>query len=246
MRYNQHLHTPEARESQLAAISERHPQILIVGSVGRAAVLGASLSTSKGRLRPETRDIDLTSTDGGLVPLTDEDNYPFPVDNALRQLIRSSVAEPYATVVFSPDRTDVSVELPSIVFEPYQTKVGSIAINTFHPDTLRRLHLICNSRRPKDVASIAGFDRALIDTDYQRLPDRYYAPLYELQHMVMNDPELRLKYRNERILTLYGTYIPAPIRALMRPIARPLRKAVGIFDRGESELSQVLPLPHQQ
>lgn len=245
MRYNPNLHTPETRESQLAEIGERHPEAVIVGSVGRAAILGYDLPVNKGLFGREARDIDLTATTGRLIPIVEADRRPFPAENALKQLIRSDSARSFTTVFFDPSRPDISVELPSVVFEPFETKVGSININTFHPDTLRRLHLICNSKRRKDRESIPEFERALEATDYPRLPDEYFEPLTELRELVANDSELRHQYRNERLLTLYGTYVPAPVRDVLRPIARPLRKAAGVIGRDEEEVPQSPPLADQ-
>jgi len=233
MKFQPDVHTHEARETQLKLIAQEHPEALLIGSVARAALLGGAASVNKGYLGRTVRDLDVTTTNGFEASLTQEEQYPFPVDNAIPQLVQVSENEDKATVMYDVRRPDVSVEMPASLFAPYPIMVGCVALSTYHPDTMRHLHLIQNNRRPKDAASLSNFEKALQSVDYTKIPDREFDPLYELVDMVLADPALRRQRAYERMHAVYLRKIPVSVRSLGRPLVRAVKHAKGIHTRDE-------------
>jgi hypothetical protein len=128
------------------------------------------------------RDIDLTSTSGAPLVFSQEESAPFSVDSSFEGLIAVDASGSTATVRYDAGRPEVAVKLPAEVFAPFPAVIGRLRVNTFHPDTMRRLHLIYNSIGPKDERETfanssndcgrSPFDRCRIAISNRILRDR--------------------------------------------------------------------------
>jgi hypothetical protein len=239
IRYSPAIHTPEALAAQLDVLTSNHPEAVIVGSIGRAAILGG-LSTLHMRSRSGTaRDIDLTTTTGNRLVFSPKESSPFSVDNSFARLLEIDSATSTATVRYDMRRPDIAVQLPAEVFAPFPAFLGSLPVKTFHPDTMRRLHLIYNAIGPRDRRDLREFELRLRRVAYRPLPDRYFEPLAELGRMVGADPQLRLQRRLERFQSSYIDAVPFPARQWADPLLRFAKNTLVLRDRERSNPTRV-------
>jgi hypothetical protein len=216
IRYPPDAHTLIA---QLDVLTSNHPEALVVGSLGRAAILGDQVSDQVMLRRRwgAARGIDLTATTGQPIVLLPEEQVPFSVDSSFECLIIVDPASSTATVRYDARRPDIAVELPAEVFAPFRGTIGGLPVHTFHPDTMRKLHLIYDPGRPRDKRDLHELERRLRQVAYLRLPDRYFEPLTELADMVAADPQLRLQRRLERLQGYWIDAVPFPLRQKADP-----------------------------
>jgi hypothetical protein len=231
IRYSQDTHTPEALVAQLDVLISNHPEAVVVGSIGRAAILGDPLALGMRRRGGAARDIDMTATTGNPLVFSSEESAPFSVDSSFERLIAVDPSSSTATVRYDARRPEIAVELPAEVFAPFPAIIGSLPVNTFHPDTMRRLHLIYDSIGPRDRRGLQEFEQRLRQVSYRQLPDRYFKPLMELSRMVLADPQLRLQRRLERVQDLYIDAVPFPVRQRVDPSLKFVKRGLIIRDR---------------
>jgi hypothetical protein len=239
IRYSRDAHTPEALVAQLEVLTSNHPEAVIVGSIGRAAILGGPLTLQMRRRWGAARDIDMTTTTGNRLVFRPEERAPFSVDNSFAGLIAIDPSGATAAVRYDARRPDVAVELPAEVFAPFRASLGGLPVTTFHPDTMRRLHLIYDSIGPKDRSALQRFEQQLTRVTYQPLPDSSFEPLAELSRMVRADPQLRLQRRLERLQGAYIDAVPFPVRRWADPLLRLAKNALILRDRGRSDPTRV-------
>jgi hypothetical protein len=218
MKFNPTLHTFEARTEQIDNVLQSHPDAVLMGSVARAALVGVDIALNSGRCSRAVRDLDFTAVSGNPLELSDEDQTPFPVDNLLPGLIRVNSQSNTASVLFHAERPDIAVEFPASVFEPFPVRIDDIEARTFHPDVMRRLHLIMDNNRPKDQKNRSNFEAALAHIDYPKLPDATFAPLEDLKQMVQADEELRKRRAAARLQVKYHRVVPDGVRESLRPV----------------------------
>jgi hypothetical protein len=221
IRYSPAVHTLEALVAQLAVLTSNHPEALIVGSIGRAAILGDRITLR--RRWGAARDIDMTTTTGRALVFGHDEGGPFSVDSSFERLITVDPSASTATVKYDARRPDIAVELPAEVFAPFPARIERLPVQTFHPDTLRRLHLIYDSGRPRDKRDLQDLERRLRQVDYLPLPDRYFAPLAELSRIVAADPQLRLQRRLEWLQGVYMDAVPFPLRQKADPLLQSVK-----------------------
>jgi hypothetical protein len=231
IRYSPDAHTPAALVAQLAVLTSNHPEALVVGSIGRAAILGDHLTLRLHRRWGAARDIDLTATTGTPLVFSPEESAPFSVDSSFAGLIAVDASGSTATVTYDARRPDVAVELPAEVFAPFPAVIGGLRVNTFHPDTMRRLHLIYDSIGPRDRRDLRDFEQRLRQAAYRPLPERYFEPLGELARMVWADPQLRLQRRLECLQGRYLDAVPFPVRQKVDPLLQVIKSNVILRDR---------------
>jgi hypothetical protein len=212
------LETPTA---QLDVLHANHPEALVVGSLGRAAILGDRVKLR--RRWGAARDIDLTATTGRPIVFLPEERGPFSVDSSFECLIAVDPSSSTATVRYDARRPDIAVELPAEVFAPFPAAIGGLPVQTFHPDTMRRLHLIYDPGRPRDKWDLHELERRLRQVAYLPLPERYFEPLAELAQMVAADPQLRLQRRLERIQGYYTDVVSFPVRRKTDPLLQSVK-----------------------
>lgn len=221
--YNPSAHTLEARREQIDRVVSSDLDVIVVGSVGRKAILGSQPPLVK--TKRFVRDIDVTTVSGEAVPVPDpEATVPFPLDFAFKNLI--SVEGDTASVKYRADRPDVAVELPAELFEPFPVTVGGISFATFHPDTLLNIHKIIGSYNPKVIADLAEFKRGLASMHYPRIAPSQFKPLRELHCLALKDPELRRQKALEQAMALYDYAAPDSVRLKLKPLARLIIKGV--------------------
>lgn len=231
MKFDPALHTVEARGIQIGEILEAHPSALLVGSVARQAILGEEVPLNGGRFGTAVRDLDFTSTSDSSFALTDAERQPFPADDLLTGLINVDEQRGEAKVMFEASRPDVAVTLPADIFEPYPITVSGVRAQTFHPDVMRRLHLIMNSSRAKDRRNIAAFEAGLKTVDYAQIPDPTFEPLKDLGRMVLADPQLRRQRRTDRLQEMYSDLVPDAVRNSLKPMVGILKRASIVSSR---------------
>jgi hypothetical protein len=234
IRYSRDAHTPEALVAQLDVLTSNHPEAVIVGSIGRAAILGDLLALGMRRRGGAARDIDMTATTGNPLVFSSEESAPFSVDSSFERLIVVDPSSSAATVRYDARRPEIAVELPAEVFAPFPAVIGSLPVDTFHPDTMRKLHLIYDSIGPRDRRGLQEFEQRLRQVAYRPLPDRYFEPLIELARMVLADPQLRLQRRLERLQDLYIDAVPFPVRQGVDPSLKFVKNSLIIRDRRQS------------
>jgi hypothetical protein len=234
IRYSRDAHTPEALVAQLRVLTSNHPEAVVVGSIGRAAILGNPLALGMRRRGGAARDIDLTATTGAPLLFSLEERTPFSVDSSFAGLISVDPAGATATVRYDARRPEIAVELPAEVFAPYPVMIGSLPVNTFHPDTMRRLHLIYDSIGPRDRRGLQEFEQRLRQVAYPPLPDRSFEPLRELGRMVTANPQLRLQRRLERLQDIYIDAVPFLVRQGVDPSLRFVKNNLIVRDRGRA------------
>jgi hypothetical protein len=234
IRYSRDAHTAEALVAQLEVLTSNHPEAFIVGSIGRAAILGDLLALSMRRRGGAARDIDMTATTGNPLVFSSEESTPFSVDSSFERLIAVDSSSSTATVRCDARRPEIAVELPAEVFAPFPVVIGGLPVNTFHPDTMRRIHLIYDSIGPRDRRGLQEFERQLKQITYRPLPDRYFEPLIELSRMVLADPQLRLQRRLERLQDLYIDAVPFPVRQKVDPPLKFVKNNLIMHDRRQS------------
>jgi hypothetical protein len=239
IRYTPDVHTLAALAAQLDLLTSNHPEALVVGSIGRAAILGDRLNLR----RPwgAARDIDMTTTTGRPLVFTDEERAPFSVDSSFEGLITVDPARSTATVRYDVRRPDIAVEVPAEVFAPFPASIGGLRVNTFHPDTMCRVHLIHGAGGPKERRERHELEGRLRQLAYPRLPDRYFEPLAELAGMVAADPQLRLQRRLERIQDLYIDIVPFLLRRTADPVLQSIKHALVMGGRRQANPAQVVP-----
>jgi hypothetical protein len=234
IRYSRDAHTPEALVSQLDVLTSNHPEALLVGSIGRAAILGDHLTLCMRRRGGAVRDIDMTATTGNPLVFSPEESTPFSVDCSFDRLIAVDPSSSTATVRYDARRPEIAVELPAEAFAPFPAIMGSLPVSTFHPDTMRKLHLIYDSVGPRDKRDLQEFERRLRQVAYRPLPDRYFEPLTELARMVGADPQLRLQRRLERLQNLYIDAVPYPVRQRSDPLLQFVKNTLIMRGRRQS------------
>ncbi len=212
IRYEQDIHTTEARNNQIDAILGSTPELLVVGSVGRHALIGQDISPNKDGF---ARDIDVTAISSSVQPTMNTFG-PFPKDHILQGLI--DVVGSTATVCYRADRPDVAVTMPSEVFEPYPITIGSMRCFTFHPDTLLNIHRIVGTYNPRVEANIKQLRVSLQTVDYAHIPSDRFEAFRELQQLALKDPELRKQKLLEQLMALYDYFAPAAVRSSLQPI----------------------------
>lgn len=184
--YKPFVHTGEARREQLGRIVESYPDVVIIGSVGRAAITGEDLPVRKAL--GLVRDIDVTDLTGEPVILgTDADN-PFPVDGVFTGAIRLDDRGGSAVVGLRPLSLGLCVEMDPKLFEPFEAEFEGVRLRTFQPDTLRNLFRLAAIPRHKDRLNLQRFEHTLQTTgvSYTPIPDIYFSPLDELEAMAAN------------------------------------------------------------
>jgi hypothetical protein len=231
IRYARAAHTLEALVAQLDVLTSNHPEAVVVGSIGRAAILGDPFMLGMRRRGGAARDIDLTATTGNPLVFGSEESAPFSVDSSFERLIEVDPSSSTATVRYDARRPDLAVELPAEVFAPYSGVIGTLQVNTFHPDTMRRIHLIYDSIGPRDRRGLQEFEQRLRQVAYRPLPDRYFEPLIELGRMVLADPRLRLQRRLERLQDLYIDAVPFLVRERVDPSLKFVKNNLVMRDR---------------
>jgi hypothetical protein len=234
IRYSRDVHTPEALVSQLDVLTSNHPEALLVGSIGRAAILGDQLTLRMRRRWGAARDIDMTAITGNPLVFSPEESAPFSVDSSFERLITVDPSGSTATVKYDARRPDIAIELPAEVFTPFPAAIGSLPVKTFHPDTMRKLHLIYDSGRLRDKRDLQVLEHRLRQVDYLPLPDRYFEPLTELARMVTTDPQLRLQRRLERIQGLYIDAVPFLVRRNVDPLLQSVKHTFIMSGRRQS------------
>jgi hypothetical protein len=231
-RYSPRAHTLEALIAQLDLLTSNHPEALLVGSIGRAAILGEQLTLH--RRWGRARDIDMTTTTGNPLVFGVGEVAPFSVDSSFEGLITVDPSRSTATVRYDARRPDIAVELPAEVFAPFPTAIGSLPVNTFHPDTMCRLHLIHGAGGPKERRDRRELEQRLRHIAYPPLPNRHFEPLAELASMVAADPQLRLQRRLERLQDLYIDTVPFPARQKADPLLRAVKHTLIMSGRKQS------------
>jgi hypothetical protein len=234
IRYSRDAHTPEALVAQLDVLTSNHPEALIVGSIGRAAILGDQFTLRMRRRWGAARDIDMTATTGNPLVFSPEESAPFSVDSSFETLIAVAPSSSTATVTYDARRPEIAVELPAEVFAPFPAVIGRLPVNTFHPDTMRKLHLIYDSGRLRDKRDLQVLEQRLRQVAYRPLPDRYFEPLTELARMVGTDPQLRLQRRLERLQGLYIDAVPFPVRRNVDPLLQSVKHTFIMSGRRQS------------
>jgi hypothetical protein len=224
IRYAPHVHTLAALAAQLDVLTSNHPEALVVGSIGRVAILGDRLQLR--RPGGAARDIDMTTTTGRPLVFAAEERQPFSVDSSFEGLIAVDPARSTATVRYDVRRPDIAVEVPAEVFAPFPATIGGLRVNTFHPDTMCRLHLIHGAGGPKERRERQELEQRRCQLAYARLPDRLFEPLAELIAMVAADPQLRLQRRLERIQSVYVDTVPFLVRRTADPLLQSVKHAV--------------------
>lgn len=245
IRFAPGVHTLAALVDQLDRLTSNHPEALVVGSIGRAAILGDRLDLR----RPwgAARDIDMTTTTGRPLVFTAEERQPFSVDSSFEGLITVDPARSTATVRYDVRRPDIAVEVPAEVFAPFRASIGGLGVNTLHPDTMCRVHLIHGAGGPKERRERHELEQRLRRLAYERLPDRHFEPLAELAAMVAADPRLRLQRRLERIQDLYIDTVPFLVRRTADPVLQSVKHVLVMGGRRQpsgSSTNWVPPSPH--
>jgi hypothetical protein len=234
--YSPGRHTLDALVAQLDLLTSNHPEAFVVGSIGRAAILGDEITPRK--RWGAARDIDLTTTNGEPLVFGPEESEPFSVDSSFERLITVDHFKGIATVRYDARRPDISVELPAEVFAPYRTAVGGLPVNTFHPDTMRKLHLIYASGGPRDNRGQRELEQRLRQVTYLPLPDRFFEPLGELASMVAADRQLRLQRRLEHLQDVYIDAVPFPVRRRLDPMLRSVKHTFVMGGRRQPDPSE--------
>jgi hypothetical protein len=123
--------------------------------------MGDQLTLRMRRRWGAARDIDMTATTGNPLVFSPEESAPFSVDSSFESLITVDPSGSTATVKYEARRPDIAIELPAEVFSPFPAAIGSLPVKTFHPDTMRKLHLIYDRGRLRDKRDLQVLEQRL-------------------------------------------------------------------------------------
>jgi hypothetical protein len=156
---------------EAAELYTQDPNLVVVGSVGRAAITGASIEPYRPSGVP--RDIDVVRMGDRSAQLSDD---PDKIDT----LFESWIAEDGSYLVFPHDPTlYVPVKHPE-VFRPHVQKVQGLDIPTPHHDVLGKINTMQYIQRPKDKKAATEYGAYLKSID-DHLPDELLKPFDELR-----------------------------------------------------------------
>lgn len=151
------------RDQQLEYLS-KHPDLVLVGSIGRALIQGAELPSPETigfSGVPTARDIDLFSG-WRQSPLPAETKVPNPLDNYLDEWVKINKESGALTY---PNRSDICVDIPSKYFEPIETKTpNGLTLLAFRPDVQLQIDLMKGTLRPKDVDEVKKLQQFIQDS----------------------------------------------------------------------------------
>ncbi len=184
---------------QAAELYTASPDLLILGSVARAALMGVDLDTH----RPSgvMRDIDVVRIGDRTGPRIGE-------AKNVDYLFEDWIAEDGSYLVFPHDPTlNVAIKHPE-VFQPIIKEVNGVYIPLPHPDVLGKISTMQHIQRPKDKRAMAEYNHYLAGVD-KHLPDELLQPFDELKGVLSQ----RLGYVMRGTLRNgYHRTVPEPIR----------------------------------
>jgi hypothetical protein len=183
-----------------AAEVSLRPEVRIVGSVARAAIMSTSLSDRRpnGRLR----DVDTVRFgDRGKAPQLASGR---EVDTGVEGWIASDRSH----LVFPYDNNlQVPIRHPE-VFDAYNVSRNEVTIRTLHPDVLGKTNTMPYIKRPKDKVAIATYNDFLASQDDHLHPE-LLEPFDEMEQALRH----RLGYRARGTLrNVYYLIVPESVR----------------------------------
>jgi hypothetical protein len=194
MRYQEHLHTPEALAQEISGLYQKAPDLILLGSLGRAVIFNCLLQNpylefeARGQ-SPEkkieedivmARDIDPIGAQLHNVA----DSEPFEVDITAFDSPRLRITQQGADWFLISDKRGVYEPLHPAVMEPIQgeTVYGATAV-TVPFQTHQAVFGIKDDMRPKDVDNY-NFLRTNEKHNRQPLPLELYEPFDKLRALV--------------------------------------------------------------
>ncbi|HSX28770.1 MAG TPA: hypothetical protein VLF60_04965 [Candidatus Saccharimonadales bacterium] len=201
LKYEATLHTPDALASQIEVLYQRDPDLLVMGSLGRASLFNAALAMpnieydARGETPltsgKEPRDIDIITTAVDMV------SHPFEVDTRAFRGTELAIIREGDDWILQSEQRGFSESLHPAVMEPVVAEtVFGIPVQT----VLAQTHLaLTNCRpylRPRDGIS----QRLLHQAQGSQLPQELYAPF---DRLMRTRPDWRM-----RVNGLYNKYTP--------------------------------------
>lgn len=183
-----------------AAEISLHPDMRIVGSVARAAIMATPLANR--RPTGTLRDVDV-------IRMGDREGTPElgsgrEVDTSLEKWFTPDGSH----LVFPYDSSlQVPIRHPE-VFEPYEVSRDEGIIRTLHPDVLGKINTMLYIKRPKDRQSIATYSAYLAEQDAHMHPE-LLQPFDEMEQALKH----RVGYRARGIArNTYYRAVPESLR----------------------------------
>jgi hypothetical protein len=218
-KFESSVHTPEALREELSVLSERYPDALLAGSLGRAAIYHDVAGTAEVEYlvrdqmpiqtyRGEPADIDLING----YPSIEEDGFgPFGVDVGTLNSSQVSIVFEDGQWILRSDNRGYEEILDSRVFEPMQSQtVYGAPCTTVPAQTHAALMGINGTIRPQDEQATRLLKDVLISGKTRTLPDVLYEPFEELR-------ELNYKSAMARTRRTYRTIVPFAVRKAAAP-----------------------------
>jgi hypothetical protein len=184
-----------------ADLETRHPGIVFVGSLGRAAIMGEPIESFKPSGVP--RDMDVFRPGERLSEI------PNP-DDVVDTIFESWITAGGTHLVFPHDpNLQVEVRDPEEVFKTYKRKIGDVALPTLHPDVQSAISTMQYIQRPKDKVAAAKYD-AFLATQADRLHPELLEPFVEFRSVLSQ----RTGYRAAgAIRNVYQRAVPETTRS---------------------------------
>lgn len=182
-------------------LEARHPGLVFVGSLGRAAIMGEPIESFK----PSgvARDMDVFRPGERL------DEIPNP-DDVVDTIFENWITAGGTHLVFPHDpNLQVEVREPEEVFKPYRRKIGDVALPTLHPDVQGAVSTMQYIQRPKDKAAAVKYDAFLV-TQSDRLHPELLEPFTEFRNALSQ----RTGYRAAGTMrNMYQRVVPETTRS---------------------------------
>lgn len=180
--------TPKTTSEIAHELGEQYPNMLIVGSLGRAAHMGSEFS----EFRPSgvRRDIDAWrhgSREGAI------QHDSVDVDLSFEKWIRPEANGTY--LAFPHDET-LAVEVPRAeeVFAAQNVEFNGVDIRVPHPDVVGAISTMQYIQRPKDKRSMEVYNSYLAALDHaKRMPNELIRPFDEFRAELARRPGYKMR-----------------------------------------------------
>lgn len=221
--YDPRLHTGDSLASQLDLLRLCHPDAIVVGSLGRAAIFREILGDpnyeytmrSQDPLRKQSmaRDIDLTSQESDFPP------GPFPIDTTAFSGNRSKLVQENNIWFLTADRHGFAEELRPDVMELAEKRTVYDAMAQVLPaqTQLEILHLN-GYKIPKVQRAFDILSEVLEGSGRPKLPVEHYGPFRKLSKL-NRTPVVRFRYA-------YRDHIPLAVRQCLLPVTRVVSRRI--------------------
>lgn len=208
-----HGTTPEYPEAPIVAVAheltDNHPSLQIVGSLGRAAHMGVAFNET--RQSGVRRDIDVWRGNERSDPLPAGDD--LMIDTIFESWIKP---EANGTWLVFPHDPSLAVEVPYAedVFAPQEIDIEGATIRVPHAQTLGAISTMMYISRPKDKEAMRVYDDYLSSRPTSdRLPDELLRPFAEFRSALA---ERKAYVGISHIRNMYHILVPEKQRKKIR------------------------------